>query len=66
MVPLPPPYSIYELILILPLDKSTWMWLGITLVASGLVWKLLEGATHWNFLFGTFGFFVGKLIKVQT
>lgn len=67
LVPLTPYHSIVELILFLPMDGSCWMWLGITIAASTLVWRVLEG--HWGFPFGAFAFFVGQsqlIIRVQT
>jgi hypothetical protein len=64
LVPLPPEHSIVELILILPLDRSCWLFLGITIAVSTLVWRIFEG--HWNLLFGSFAFFVGHFIKIQT
>lgn len=67
LVPLPPKYSIYELILILPLDKSCWMWLGITVVVSAIVWRIFEGTgAHWNFTFGIFAYFVGQSLKIPS
>lgn len=64
IAPLPKSYSIAELILILPLDPFCWMWLGITVAISALLWRISEH--HWNFLFGAFALFVGKWIKVRT
>jgi hypothetical protein len=64
MVPLPPEYSIYELILFLPLDINCWMWLGITVAVSSLVWRIFEG--HWGFLFGAFAQFVGQFVEIKT
>jgi hypothetical protein len=64
LVPLPPEYSIYQLILTMPLDKSCWMWLGITIAVSTLVWRIFEG--HWGFLFGACAKFVGQFVKIKT
>lgn len=67
LVPLPPKYSIYELILILPLDKSCWMWLGITVVVCAVIWKMFERSkTGSGFLFGIFAFFVGQSAEIKT
>lgn len=64
LVPLPPKYSIYELILILPLDASCWMMLGITVAVSALVWRIFEGPqAQWDFLFAVYAQFVGKFVK---
>lgn len=66
VAPLPPKRSILELILFLPLDKSCWMWLGITFAISAFIWRCSEGPlSQWNFLFGMFALFVGKYSKVQ-
>lgn len=64
IAPLPPSFSIAEMVLILPLDPSCWMWLGITVAISALLWRISEH--HWNFLFGVFALFVGKWVKVKT
>jgi hypothetical protein len=64
LVPLPPDYPIYQLILFKPLDKSCWMWLGITIAVSTLVWRIFEG--HWNFLFGSCAKFVGQFVEIKT
>jgi hypothetical protein len=66
IVPLPPRYSIVELILILPLDNFCWMFLGISVMAAMVVWSVFEGSKiHWNFLFGMFSFFVGQGAKIE-
>lgn len=67
MAPLPQPYSITELILFLPLDTSCWKYLGITLVASTVVWRLSEN--HWSFPFGAFSYFMGQaqlVVRIKT
>lgn len=67
MVPLPPKYSIFELVLILPLDKSCWMWLGISVAISFILWSLFEGSgIQWNFLFGMYAFFFGQSATIKT
>lgn len=67
LVPLPTKYSIYELILLMPLDTSCWMWLSITVVATALVWRLSDGkGSHWNYLFGVFAYFVGQSVEIRT
>lgn len=66
LVPLPPIYSIWTLVLILPLDKSTWICLAVTVAVSVTIWKLLDKKSHWNFLFGCFGFFLCKFVEVKT
>lgn len=67
LAPMPPKRSIYELILTLPLDKSCWMWLGITVAVSALIWRIFEGPkSHWNFLFGIFALFVGQDSNIRT
>jgi hypothetical protein len=75
VVPMPPKYSIYELILILPLDKSCWIWLSVVVAISTIVWKFygcieeprLNRAlsSHWDFLFETFGFFLLQSRKLK-
>lgn len=66
LVPIPPEYSIYELILVLPLDKSCWIFLGVTIGVLALFWRLFEGSgAHWNLIFGSFALFVGKSIKIR-
>lgn len=68
IVSLPPKYSIVEMILILPFDKSVWMWLGIVAGVSTIIWRfygIFEGSSsHWNFLFVIFAFFVGHSVKI--
>lgn len=67
MVPLPPKYSIFELILILPLDNLCWMWLGISVIVSFIIWSVFEGSgIQWNFLFGIYAFFVGQNTRIKT
>lgn len=66
VAPLPPKYSIVELVLILPLDKSCWMWLGISLFVSSIIWILFEGAgSSLKFMFGMFAFFVGQSADIK-
>ncbi len=63
---LPEKYSIYELILFLPLDKSCWMFLGITTAFSAVLWRFLEGPeSQWEFLFGIYSLFVGQFSNVR-
>lgn len=67
VAPNPKPYSITETILILPMDKECWKWLGITIALSTLIWRISEG--HWNFAFGAFSFFMGQaqlVIRIRT
>ena len=68
--PLPPKVQNYEMILILPLDKSCWMWLGLTVTLSAVVWRILEGrvvgGAHSKFLFGSCALFLGHFSKVPT
>lgn len=64
IAPLPEPYPIFELILFLPLDKSCWMWLGITAATLTFIWRMSEG--HWNFFFGVFAYFVGQSFNIRT
>lgn len=64
LVHLPPEYSITELILFLPLDNACWMWLGITVAFSTIIWRISEG--HWNFFFGAFAYFVGQSAEIRT
>lgn len=67
IAPLPKKISIYEYILFLPLDKSCWMMLGLTIGVSALIWRISEGPrSHWNFLFGMFALFVGKYEEIRT
>lgn len=67
MVPLPPKYSIFELVLILPLDKSCWMWLGISVAASFILWSVTEGSgIKWKFLFAMYAFFLGQNARIKT
>lgn len=66
-VPIPPPFSITELILILPMDSNCWKWLMITIAVSSLVWKISEG--HWSFPFGAFSYFMGQAqlsVRIRT
>lgn len=65
--PLPDNISITDQILFLPMDKSCWMWLGVTVFVSTLVWRISEG--HWSFPFGIFSYFTGQsqlIIRIQT
>jgi hypothetical protein len=64
LAPLPPKYSIYELILVLPFDKLCWMYLGVTIAISAIAWRIIEN--HWNFIFGIFAFFVGQSAEIRT
>lgn len=65
LAPLPKKHSIVELILFMPLDKMCWMWLGSTIAVSTILWRISDG--HWNFLFGAFGYLVGKYpVKIRT
>lgn len=67
VVPLPPKYSIYELVLILPLETSCWMWLGITVVICAFIWAIFEGfGMMGRFLFGMFSLFVGQYNEIKT
>lgn len=67
IVPFPPKYSIFELVLILPLDISCWMWLGISVAVSFILWSIAEGfKVRWDFLFGIYAFFLGQNAKIQT
>lgn len=70
IVLLPPKYSIVEMILILPFDKSVWMWLGVVAGLSTIIWRfygIFEGSSsHWKFLFGIFAFFVGQSTEIKT
>lgn len=70
IVTLPKRTTIYEKILILPLDGSCWFWLAIVMLVSTLIWKLyglLEGKKyHWTFMFGMFSFFVGQSVEIKT
>lgn len=67
LAPLPPKFSIYELILTLPLDKSCWLFLGITICISALVWRIFNDKnSHWDFLFVIFAFFVGQSLEIKT
>jgi hypothetical protein len=66
LVPLPPKYSIYELVLILPLDYISWTCLGFTVAVSALAWRLFEGSgAHWNFLFGSYAVFLNQFVKIR-
>ena len=61
--PLPPGYSIYEQVLILPLDGACWLWLAITTFISAILWRFLEGpGSQWKFLFCIYSLFVGKFV----
>ena len=59
----PPPktFFIYELILILPLDNSCWMALGLTILLTAIIWRIFEGPkSHLRFLFGIYSLMVGQ------
>jgi hypothetical protein len=66
LIPLPPKYSIYELILILPLDKSCWLLLGVTVAISALIWRFFEGSgAQWNLIFGVYAYFLGQSTNIK-
>lgn len=69
MVTRPPKIPIYEQILIKPFDNSIWMLLAITTGCCALVWRIYKnfGAvdSHWNFLFVSFGYFLGQSINLK-
>lgn len=67
LAPLPAKFSIYELILILPLDRSCWMWLGISVGISAIIWSMKEGfGTFWDVSFRIFRFSVLQSTEIKT
>jgi hypothetical protein len=66
IAPLPPKHSTTELILFMPLDKSCWIFLGVTVGISAIIWRFFEGSnSHWKFLFGMFALFVGQYSDIK-
>lgn len=66
----PEPISIYEQILFRPFDNLCWIYLGVSVGFCSIVWRLYESVfeidSHWHFLFGIFGFFVGQSVNIKT
>lgn len=70
LVPYPPKISIIDQILFRPLEREVWMYLGISIGVTAIVWRLHRnyGANDstGNFLFGIFSFFVGQSAEFKT
>ncbi len=67
MVPLPRSYTVYEMILFLPFEKSCWISLGLTVIASAFIWRIFEGpGSQWRLFFGVFALFVGQFVKIRS
>jgi hypothetical protein len=70
MVPKPPHVSFIALVL-KPFDGWTWIALGITVGACGVVWRLYRffyldtGDSTWYFIFGVFAFYVGQALTFR-
>lgn len=69
LVPLPPKIAIYEQILIRPMEREVWFFLGISIATSAFIWRLFKnfGAEDslWHFLFGMYAFFVGQSVEFR-
>lgn len=59
----------FQLVLVMPFDKSIWMGILISLVAAGFIWRLFKsfGASdsHWRFLFSLYGIFLFQGVKMN-
>lgn len=69
IAPLPPKIAIYDQILFRPMDKVVWIYCGVSIVLSALIWRIFKnfGANDslWHFIFGVFAFFVGQSVKFK-
>ncbi len=64
---LPPEYSVYELIFFLPFDKYCWIFLGVTVALTAIVWRKFEGpGSQWNFLFAVYSLLVGQFSEIHS
>lgn len=69
MLEIPPKIAIYEQILILPLDRTCWILLGVVIFISAVVWWIFnliyKMSSHWSFLFGIYGLFLGQWSEIR-
>lgn len=69
VVDFPSAVPIYEQILFRPFDNKIWIFLGITILICGFVWRFYGSLGNYsntlNFMFAIFGFFVGQAVNIK-
>lgn len=68
LVPIPPEESFGSDILIKPFDGAIWISLGVTLIITGIFWKLLSengSDSSWRYIYGIIGYLLGQGVLLR-
>lgn len=69
LVTTPSPEIKFQIVLLMPFDKSIWIGISVSLVVSAVIWKLFRtfgtSDSHWRFLFSLYGIFLFQGVKMH-